>query len=375
MSRVRALVAAAFVIGGAGFGLWRLSPTEAHDRISTNITWEREISAIVERRCLSCHTGGGFAGFSFGTYDEARPWAVAIKEEVLAGNMPPWGAAPGIGQFANDRRLTRHEMELIAAWVDGGAPLSLPNATSPNSTTPNSQVEKGSAQTPLGVEESRSGNLPAQGTVVPLANAIIERATERSTSVTLQVPAGFVLTGWSFEPGTPALIEWAELEFGVQRLGTWTPGETSIDFPSDAGVPLRTSSTFTARIAYRAPADRSVDYSRLRLWMSTDGRAKTIREGTVMRSWQPPTPVTIFGVRPARDEGEVTVVARFADGRVEPLGVFAPPLRAPHPTYRLARPLELPAGARLDTTGPIRLLYTTGATRTVKTNVRTRSSR
>ena len=56
------------------------------------------------------------------TYDEARPWAAAIKEEVLTRRMPKWNAARGYGDFANDPSLSPFEMALIAAWVDGGAP-------------------------------------------------------------------------------------------------------------------------------------------------------------------------------------------------------------------------------------------------------------
>jgi hypothetical protein len=36
--------------------------------------------------------------------------------------MPPWHADPRHGQFTNDRRLGRAEIDTIAAWVDGGMP-------------------------------------------------------------------------------------------------------------------------------------------------------------------------------------------------------------------------------------------------------------
>ena len=56
------------------------------------------------------------------TYKEARPWAVAIKEEILEKRMPPWSAASGYGHFANDMSLTAREISLILSWADGGAP-------------------------------------------------------------------------------------------------------------------------------------------------------------------------------------------------------------------------------------------------------------
>jgi hypothetical protein len=93
----------------------------AHDIITTPITWNREISRIVYARCASCHHDGGQA-FSLMTYAVARPWAVAIKEEILERRMPPWGAVKGFGDFRNDKALTPEQLELVINWVGGGVP-------------------------------------------------------------------------------------------------------------------------------------------------------------------------------------------------------------------------------------------------------------
>jgi hypothetical protein len=101
-----------------------LSPgvsVRAHDVITTKLTWNREISRIVTLRCAVCHHPGGRA-FSLMTYAEARPWAVAIKEEILSRRMPPWGAVKGFGDFRNDQGLTAEQIEWITAWVGGGVP-------------------------------------------------------------------------------------------------------------------------------------------------------------------------------------------------------------------------------------------------------------
>lgn len=55
-------------------------------------------------------------------YQEARPWAKAIEEEVLQRRMPPWGAVKGFGNFRNDQGLTMEQLELIVDWAEGGAP-------------------------------------------------------------------------------------------------------------------------------------------------------------------------------------------------------------------------------------------------------------
>ena len=95
---------------------------QAHEPITTKLTWTREISRIFYRRCVSCHREGGAAPMSLATYDEARPWAKAIKEEVLERRMPPWGAVKGFGDFRNDPSLSEPEIERIVNWVEGGAP-------------------------------------------------------------------------------------------------------------------------------------------------------------------------------------------------------------------------------------------------------------
>jgi hypothetical protein len=92
-----------------------------HDIITTPITFDREIARIVYSRCASCHHPGGSA-FSLMTYKEARPWAEAVKEEVLARRMPPWGAVKGFGDFRNDQALTPEQLEVITSWADGGVP-------------------------------------------------------------------------------------------------------------------------------------------------------------------------------------------------------------------------------------------------------------
>ncbi len=56
------------------------------------------------------------------TYAQVRPWAKAIKHEVLTRRMPPWGAVKGFGAFRNDASLSLPEIAVISSWVEGGAP-------------------------------------------------------------------------------------------------------------------------------------------------------------------------------------------------------------------------------------------------------------
>ena len=68
------------------------------------------------------------------TYEDARPWARAIREEVSEGHMPPWHADAPDGTFDNERRLTDAEKETLVRWANGGAPKGDPKDMPPAPT-------------------------------------------------------------------------------------------------------------------------------------------------------------------------------------------------------------------------------------------------
>src|SRR5260370_7871355 len=85
----------------------------AHTVITTKITWSREVSRIAYQHCASCHHDGG-SSFSLMTYEEARPWAEAIKQQVIARRMPPWNPVKGFAGFRNDRGLPQRQLATLA---------------------------------------------------------------------------------------------------------------------------------------------------------------------------------------------------------------------------------------------------------------------
>jgi mono/diheme cytochrome c family protein len=86
------------------------------------VTFTKDVAPIFYKSCVECHRPTMFAPMSLVSYDEARPWARAIKTRVVARTMPPWGADPAHGVFKNDPRLSDRDIETIAKWVDAGAP-------------------------------------------------------------------------------------------------------------------------------------------------------------------------------------------------------------------------------------------------------------
>jgi len=118
----------------AGAILWTLIasvPADAHDPIG-KLTWTGDIARIIQARCVGCHHAGSAGPMPLTTYEEAQPWASAIRQQVLLRRMPIWHAARGFGEFANDPSLSPFEIALIAEWVNAGAPKGIDRA--PDST-------------------------------------------------------------------------------------------------------------------------------------------------------------------------------------------------------------------------------------------------
>ena len=86
------------------------------------VTFTKDVAPILYKSCVECHRPTMFAPMSLMTFEDARPWARAIKQRVTARTMPPWGADPAHGTFKNDPRLADRDIETIARWVDAGAP-------------------------------------------------------------------------------------------------------------------------------------------------------------------------------------------------------------------------------------------------------------
>ena len=85
-------------------------------------TFSKDVAPILYKNCVECHRPTAMAPMSLLTFDEARPWARAIKQKVVRREMPPWGADPAVGKFSNDISLKQADVDTITAWVDGGAP-------------------------------------------------------------------------------------------------------------------------------------------------------------------------------------------------------------------------------------------------------------
>jgi hypothetical protein len=85
-------------------------------------TFAKDVAPILYDNCVACHRPNHLAPMSLVSYDDARPWARAVKSKVVAREMPPWGADTSVRAYKNDTSLSQDDIDTIAAWVDAGAP-------------------------------------------------------------------------------------------------------------------------------------------------------------------------------------------------------------------------------------------------------------
>src|SRR6267154_2577500 len=78
----------------------------AHAAPATTATFTRDVAPILNAKCVTCHRAGEVAPMALLTYQDARPYARAIKEKVVSRQMPPWFADKSAGTFANDPSLS-----------------------------------------------------------------------------------------------------------------------------------------------------------------------------------------------------------------------------------------------------------------------------
>jgi hypothetical protein len=98
------------------------APQDVVPSASAVPTFTKDVAPILYEHCTTCHRPGEIAPMSLLTYEEARPWARSIQNQITAGRMPPWHADAPAGTFENERRLSEADRNTLLSWVNAGAP-------------------------------------------------------------------------------------------------------------------------------------------------------------------------------------------------------------------------------------------------------------
>lgn len=344
----------------------------SHEPITTNVRFNKEVIRILQKSCLDCHAAGKIKGdIPLSTYEEARPWAKAIKEEVLEKRMPPYQAVRGFGNFHRNYGLSQREVDLLVSWVEGGAPKGeakdLPTAAASNGWS-------------LGRPDVVLN--PARETRVP--------ADDRSNRCYL-LPTGFKqdqwLSGVEFKPGNEQVVYSATISLLPRSvkapvtgaacgpasesregdlIGTWVPGQAATRFPSETAKAIPRGARLLLRIRYQGGSEPTVDRSSVGLFLATEEPQRSLTNLTiaapptniapvaqsvrVASSYRLPTTVDAVGLRPLLFPlaQSIEATAYRPDGTAEVL-VWAKDRRFDWaPTYFFKKPVELPEGTRIE---------------------------
>ena len=349
------------VVALVAVAAWAMWPRAilSHNPTTTTVLFNREIVAVLQNKCLQCH-GDGKMAMSLAAYAEARPWAVAMKEEVLARRMPPWPAEAGYGAFTNDIGLTTREMDFLLSWVEGGAPEG--DTDPPPFIDHSSHWMLGEPQT---IAVARQGVTVSADSPARFTRIVLDTGVDRETWI----------RAVDFKPSDPRVVRAAfftviETE---EYLGGWTPWHSSTELPDGVAFRLPPRARIAVDVLYRGVSETVVDTPRLALYVAREPTARRASTAVLRGSaLQPvssrsapskpesrlsgriafPASTTLFALRPQLPEStrsfEVTAIR--PDGSREALLRVRRVRFEWQSPFVFREPISLPAGSALEAT-------------------------
>jgi hypothetical protein len=324
-------------------GVFLSTSASSHNPVTTTVRFNREIARILNAKCVVCHSDGGMA-MSLQGYEKARPWAEAIKDEVLARRMPPWPAERGYGEFANDYGLTLREQEFLISWIDGGVP-------------------EGDGQPPPFEDHSSHwmlGTPDAVHTAEPEFYADAN-ASSRSYFVDLQLQVDTAIRAFDLKVADrKARAAFVFIEETGMYIGGWTPSQPATQFPEGSAVHLTPNSHLRVDIvgpggAEEDPPQLGIYFAPVTMSRITELvlRGETNESGRARITSILPSSTAIIGFRlvASKDTKSVEFNARTINGEFKPI-LLIRQLRPDWPTpFLLRAPVNVPAGATLNAVG------------------------
>ena len=266
--------------------------------LSTEITYSQHIAPILQKNCQTCHRHGEVAPFTLTDYSDAKAWATEIAEYTQARLMPPWKPAPGYGDFKNERQLTDTEIQMIAHWVEAGAPVGDLDSIPPAPEFPDSwalgepdwiaEMPVEYEIEPEGEDEYRQFIIPTNFETDMYVQAVDVQPGNRKTvhhviayldvngearKLDAQDPKpGYVTEGTG--PGFDS----------AGTVGGWAPGVTPLVLPEGVGYLLPKGADIVMQVHYYRTGHLERDRSRLGLYFSKTEETAKLRIGDAINS-------------------------------------------------------------------------------------------
>jgi hypothetical protein len=88
----------------------------------SKISYEKDISPILAKNCVACHSEGGIGPFAMDSYEKVKGFSGMIREAIRTDRMPPYNADPHVNSFAGSMNLTNKDEQTLIHWIEAGAP-------------------------------------------------------------------------------------------------------------------------------------------------------------------------------------------------------------------------------------------------------------
>lgn len=305
-------------------GLAAAPAAAAHDIVTSRYSYLEHVLPILQAHCVRCHCPDGPAPFRLTSYLDARPRAVAIKEEILLRNMPPWFAEAGQHKLIGEDRLSAAELDILVEWASGGAPEG-------------KRSPEGNALAKIKPPEI--ADLELELPVMVLAPG------SRRKTLTLELRTGLEetawITGWDLSTAKVDLLRSASLYRGgiaaVNYLGTRMSIDEKLSF--SAGAEIEAGRELTLSVIYSRPwrlgNKKGSVRGKLRLWLSMSKPSRLLHARQLNEVEGLPPGASLLGVHPS------TPLRLRAAGRPGSLiDIFAAPARWPI-FYRFSEPIDI----------------------------------
>lgn len=262
------------------------------------ITFSNQVVRLFQGRCQTCHRPGEVAPFSLLDYDSAKPWAQSIKQATQSRFMPPWKPVPGHGEFVGERRLSEPEIDLIARWVDAGAPEGDPaDLPEPLAFDPNWALGEPDLvlETPAYIPDAnrsddyRCFSIPIPGDITSPKSITKLEVQPGNREIVHHVllfgdpsgeSQGHETATADGKPGYECFgsadISLDGFILGVESyiLGGWAPGTRPQNLPEGSGYYMRPNSRFAIQVHYHPDGTSEPDSTRIGLHFSDEPTAK-----------------------------------------------------------------------------------------------------
>ncbi|HOZ26275.1 MAG TPA: redoxin domain-containing protein [Hyphomonadaceae bacterium] len=255
-------------------------PERAKSAEFKNISYSKDVTAILQDKCVTCHQKGGIAPFAMDSYDVVKTMAPMIRESVRAERMPPYFADPHIGHFQNDQGLTAAQTKTLIHWIEAGAP-------------------RGTGEDFL---KTKAGEAPEWPTYLGKPDVIVDLPAFNVPAAGIveyqnqKVPNPFTEDTWlraiSIKPGDRTVLHHVvsnhvpdpklpKSKIPGGSVGSYTPGAEAQLIAKDAGAPVPGGGKLNFQMHYTTTGKASTDKTQVGFY-TLKAPPKYIKRSTVV---------------------------------------------------------------------------------------------